>query len=154
MKHLCSLVMTLAVLLIPLSPGATETNAPDYDITITKVDALDIAESVFRFQFASNASGDQQKAPSYFLSLFGNDPDEEFLTRFKDNKPPVKKGSEFKIGKGLKFRVTKIKRITESKVEVEGGYYEAGLSSSGNTYTVEKKDGIWVVTKNKLNWIS
>jgi len=131
--------------------SAVETSG---DRTVTMTDTLDIAEAVFRYQFKRNASGVQQKAPSYFLLLFGKDPDTAFLTRFKDNIPPVKKGSEFKVGEGLQFRVTAIKRITDSTVEVEAGYFEAGLSSAGNTYIVEKKDGTWIVTRSKQNWIS
>jgi glyoxylase-like metal-dependent hydrolase (beta-lactamase superfamily II) len=117
-------------------------------------EAFDIAEITFRYQFKDNASGQQQKAPAYFLSLFGKDPTPEFLKRFAGHKPPVRKGSEFEIMKGLKFIVTRIKRVTRNKVEVSGGYYEAGLSSSGNTYVLEKKNGKWTVTKNTMHWIS
>ena len=66
----------------------------------------------------------------------------------------MKNGSEFKIGKGLQFRVDRIRRLDKAKAQVSGGYYEAGLSSSGCTYTVELKDKKWVVTKRVLNWIS
>jgi len=117
-------------------------------------EALDIAETTFRYQFENNVSGQQQKAPAYFLSLFGKDPAPEFLKRFAGHKPPVRKGSEFEIFKGIKFSVTLIKRVTRDKVEVSGGYYEAGLSASGNTYVLEKKNGRWTVTKKILRWIS
>ena len=48
----------------------------------------------------------------------------------------------------------RIKRVSDTKVEVSGGYYEAGLSSSGNTYIVELKEGKWVVTGDTMHWIS
>jgi hypothetical protein len=127
---------------------------PAYDETITEAQALDIAEATFRYQFKNNASAAQQKADAYYLSLFGKDPSAKFLKRFEGHKPPVKMGSEFEIGKGLKFRVARIKRLDETTVEVSGGYYEAGLSSSGCTYTVKLKGAKWVVTKRVLNWIS
>jgi hypothetical protein len=38
--------------------------------------------------------------------------------------------------------------------EVSGGYYEAELSASGNTYYMRKKDGKWVCEKNVMRWIS
>jgi hypothetical protein len=127
---------------------------PPYDKSISDTEALDIAEATFRYQFEHNASGAQQKANAYFISLFKKDPSPDFLKRFANNKPQVKNGSEFKIGNGLAFRVGTIKRVSKTKVEVSGGYYEAGLSSSGNTYFVEKKDGKWTVTGNKMHWIS
>lgn len=117
-------------------------------------EALDIAETTFRYQFKDNASGQQQKAPAYFLSLFGKDPTPEFLKRFAGHKPPIRKGSEFEIMKGIEFIVTRIKRVTKDKVEVSGGYYASGLSASGNTYVLEKKNGKWTVTKNTMHWIS
>jgi hypothetical protein len=39
-------------------------------------------------------------------------------------------------------------------VDVEGGYYEGNLSSSGNFYRVERKAGVWVVTDDKVQWVS
>lgn len=150
------LVFIASVLLAGSVPLHAEEKKPPppYDKSITERQALDIAEATFRYQFEHNASGQQQKAPAYFLSLFGKDPAEAFLKRFEGHKPPVKKGSEFKIGKGLLFRVARIKRVSDAKVEVSGGYYEAGLSSSGNTYVVEFKNGKWVVTRDRMHWIS
>jgi hypothetical protein len=55
---------------------------------------------------------------------------------------------------GLIFYQQSINRISNSKAEVHGGYYEGGESSSGNTYTVEKQNGKWTVTKNIMRWIS
>jgi hypothetical protein len=37
---------------------------------------------------------------------------------------------------------------------VYGGIYEAGLSSSGNLYTVVRKSGKWVVAKDEMQWMS
>ena len=142
----------LVLALVSVCRAAEETTPPPYDNTISDVQALDIAEATFRYQFLHNASGQQQKAPAYFLTVFGKDPDAAFLKRFDQHKPPVEKGTDFAERKGLKFRVERIKRVSATKVEVSGGYYEGGLSSSGNTYFVEIKDGKWVVTGDKMHW--
>jgi hypothetical protein len=128
----------------------------------------DIREAVFRWQFDHNVSGQQKKAKVYFLAVgekYG-DPSDEFIKRFADNKPPVRKRSECsadagkgvldkKTGEqGLIFHVTSIKWISDTEVEAEGGYYEAGLSASGNIYTLKKEKGKWQVTKDKLVEIS
>lgn len=80
------------------------------------------------------------------------------MKRFKDHQPPVRKGSEItnrpRDLKGLMFRINAIKRITPNKVEVEGGYYEGPLSSSGNTYTVRRIKKKWIVTHDEMQWIS
>jgi hypothetical protein len=55
---------------------------------------------------------------------------------------------------GLIFYQQSLNRITDTKVEVSGGYYESGESSSGNIYTVEKQNGKWTVTKKTLRWVS
>jgi hypothetical protein len=128
----------------------------------------DIREAVFRWQFDHNVSGQQKKAKVYFLSVGDNygDPSDEFIKRFADNKPPVRKRSECTAdagkgvldkktgGQGLIFNVTRIQWKSDTEVEVEGGYYEAGLSASGNTYTLKKDKGKWQVTKDKLDEIS
>ena len=128
----------------------------------------DIREAVFRWQFDHNASGQNKKAQVYFLGIGdrGGDPTDEFMKRFADHKPPVRKVSacsadagkgvrDKKTGEtGLIFRVTKIEWKSDTEVRVKGGYYEAGLSASGNTYTVKKENGKWKVTKDKMDWIS
>jgi hypothetical protein len=121
----------------------------------------DIREAVFRYQFDHNASGQQRNAQVYCLAVGDKqgDPSEQLIKRFGDHTPPVRKMSECstspvkgvvekRTGKrGLVFRVTNIRWISELEVEVAGGYYEAGLSSSGNTYTVTKPHGRWEVPK-------
>jgi hypothetical protein len=125
--------------------------------TVTKAVSdrdLAICEAVFRHQFVSNASGARSSAPAYFLSIEGSDPPKGFLNRFKANQPPVRPGSEFETGAGLLFSVDRIKDIDPMTVEVEGGYYEADLSSSGNSYRLELHDPSWVVVSDQMNWIS
>jgi hypothetical protein len=128
----------------------------------------DIREAVFRYQFEHNASGQQKTAKVFFIGVEGNagDPSDMLLKRFADNKPPVRKASasHFVKGKGivdkqtgelgLAFSVTSIKWISDTEVQANGGYYEAEESSSGNTYTLQKENGKWKVTKSKMNWIS
>ena len=63
---------------------------------------LDICEAVFRHVFEHNASGQQQNANAYYLLIFGKDPTEAFLARFQEHHPPVKMGSAFVTGNGLK----------------------------------------------------
>jgi hypothetical protein len=128
----------------------------------------DIREAVFRWQFDHNASGQQTNAQVYFLEVGekGGDPTDEFMKRFADHKPSVRKVSassasagkgvlDKKTGeKGLIFRVTSIEWKSDTEVDVSGGYYEAGLSASGNTYTLKKDKGKWKVTNDKMHWIS
>jgi hypothetical protein len=73
---------------------------------------------------------------------------------FAGQKPPVRYGSEFRERKGLLFHVDEITYITEDKAEVSGTYTESGLSASGSIYVVEKKNGIWSVTKDIKQWVS
>ncbi|MEN8149446.1 MAG: hypothetical protein ABFS86_06460 [Planctomycetota bacterium] len=115
---------------------------------------FDICEAAFRHQFANNASAVQQKAAAYFLEIRGKDPTPEFLARFADHTPPVKAGSAFETGKGLKFHVESIEWLGDDRVKVSGGYYEASLSASGNEYVVERKGDGWKVTNDTMLRIS
>lgn len=87
------------------------------------------------------------------------------MQRFQDSKPIVKKVSQaersadgvFDIEthqRGLIFSIGKIEKINQNTVKVFGGYFEAGLSASGNTYTVKRKGKKWTVTNSVMNWIS
>lgn len=129
----------------------------------------DIRETVFRYQFQHNVSGQQQNAKVYFLSIGtlsgSRDPSDEFMKRFQGHKPPVKKVSQAIASvegvidkdtgeRGLIFRVTRIEWKSEVEVEVEGGYFESGLSASGNIYLVRQEGEKWVVKEDRMLWIS
>jgi hypothetical protein len=130
---------------------------------------LDIREATFRYQFGNNASGQQKNTKNYYLSIDAGDkktdPDDAFLKRFTGS-PPVKKVSECdesviqgvvdkKTGEpGLVFRTGAIKWISDTEVEVSGGYYEGNLSSSGNTYYLKRDADKWKVIKNVMQRIS
>ena len=121
---------------------------------IVEIEDFEICEAVFRYQFKHNASAAQQNADAYFIMIFKQDPSDKFIARFTGNIPPVKKGSNFAIGRGLVFSIESIDRIDENTAQVYGGIYEAGLSSTGNLYTVVRKSGKWVVVKDEMQWIS
>jgi len=114
----------------------------------------DIFEAVYRHQFLNNASAAQQGAQAYFLFITGEDLPPDFMERFSGHMPPVKNGSQFTVGEGLRFRIDGWRRISPDKFEVGGGYYEGNLSASGNRYIVVRESGAWVVESDTMLWIS
>jgi len=134
----------------------------------------EIIEAMLRYQFAHNASGVQGSASVYCIG-FGSgsanspkyqDPPPKFLARFTDVTPKVKAYSQCSRAagnsvvdktsgkRGLVFKIDSVKCASASECEVEGGYYEANESSSGNTYYLQKRAGKWVVVKDVMHWIS
>jgi hypothetical protein len=95
-----------------------------------------------------------------------HDPSDAFMQRFQDIRTTMRKASQCTAdasrgvldsatgAHGLLFRLDSLKRVSADEYQAEGGYYEAGLSSSGNSYTIQRKSGAWKVTKNRMNWIS
>jgi hypothetical protein len=132
-----------------------------------EVESDDIREVVFRWQFDHNASRQNRNPEVYFLAVGekDRDPSAVFMKRFTGNKPPLRRASQCrkstrgvfdkKTGeRGLVFRVERIEWKSDSQVDVDGGYYEDGMSASGNTYTVQKTKGKWKVTNDEMHWIS
>lgn len=89
------------------------------------------------------------------------------LQRFRSHKPPVKPASECRIAnvmvgvtdasgkkKGLILVAGTIEWLSPTRVEVEGGYYEGGVSASGSIYTLVRRHGKWLVIRNKYTWMS
>ncbi len=171
MKRLCFGWIVLAALLAACAGRVSSVPVVSPTTLPRSAQEDDIREAVFRYQFEHNASGTQQTAQFYCLSLGEYskdiDPDDGLMQRFQGHKPAVKKVSQCicspevgvkdkEIGQsgGLVFRVTSIRWISNTEVEVEGGYYEGGLSASGNVYQVVRKGNQWVVTDDKMRWIS
>jgi len=145
---------TQTVILIITALLAACSSPPEAALPTPAEQELDICEAVFRHQFEHNASGAQQEAAAYFLEIRKGDPSPEFLARFAAHQPPVFAGSKFEIGKGLSFQVDSIEWQEDGSVKVTGGYYEAGLSSSGSVYTLEPDGESWEVTDDVMEWIS
>lgn len=117
----------------------------------------DLAESVFRFQFANNRSSIQQKAAAYFIAVENDqDPSGPLLNRFADHLPPVKALSDLTMstsdsqvvdpvsGKpALIFRIYKRSALSNTEAVVEGGYHEANLSASWITMRAMCQQGAW-----------
>jgi hypothetical protein len=156
MKTITSFLLLLVFASVGLSADDARKNQED-----------DVREAVFRWQFEHNASGQQKKAKAYYLQIGEKgDPSDALMKRFAEHKPPVRKVSactadagkgvlDKKTGeRGLIFRVTSIEWKSDTEVDVKGGYYEGGLSASGNTYTVKKENGKWKMTNDKMHWIS
>ena len=131
----------------------------------------DIREATFRYLFVKNASGLQQNAKVYFLSLLDpvkkqhEDPADGFMARFAGHHPRVAKASaansagitgvqDKQTGEhGLIFHLGDIRWISDTAVEVDGSYYEASESAAGSTYYLKKQEGRWVVQRDVMHWI-
>lgn len=124
-----------------------------------------ILEAVYRYQFDHNASGQRSAAGVYCLSFSLAVDSATLLRAFKDHTPPVKLASQCErsmagvydreTGKrSLIFYITDVKIISDTEATASGGYYEGGLSSSGNSYHLTKQGGAWRVTADQMHWIS
>jgi hypothetical protein len=103
-----------------------------------------------------------------FISVDSKDPSDAFMKRFEKFAKPVKKLSQSEIDtksmnavvdkatgeKGIRFGVGKIRWLGSNSAEVEGGYFCNGLCASGQTFKVQRKQGVWKVIGSVLHWIS
>jgi hypothetical protein len=142
-------------------------------VLVTRIEVAaaddDVREAVFRHLFDHNASGLQKTARVYCLQIEENhDPSPELLRRFDGSEPRVTNASRCTFEQshtrsgvvdetgapGLIFRVDTIVHPAENTAIVEGGYFEAGLSASGNVYELVRDGARWIVTKDTMKWIS
>jgi hypothetical protein len=159
----------VALFLSAVSTAQTQKNKamPENVGSFSQQEQEDIREVAFRYQFRHNSSIQGNKAAVYCLSVEkGADPPDSFVKRFAGHTPTVRKVSEctadpykgvvdqYTGKRGLIFQVKGIKWISQAEAEVFGGYFEDGLSASGNTYTVTKTKGTWRVSKAWMNWLS
>ena len=149
----------------PAAPA--QTASPSSPAGVTQQDEDSLREAVLRHMFKTNASGMQQTAKVFCIHLEkGVTPSAAFLARFSANRIRVVDAAgcdedasrgvvERATGAhGLAFRIDLIAWTDRDHATVNGGYYEAGLSASGNVYTLERKNGAWSVTKDEMQWIS
>ena len=132
-------------------------------------DAVRVA--VFRYLLGHNASSGQTHVPFVCLEVdradAAHDPSSFVMAAMRGAVPRVVPGAaceqssdgvflkgDHARGRGLVFRTGAV-TIDGDRATVDGGYFEGGLSASGNVYTVERqRDGSWRVTKDQMRWIS
>jgi hypothetical protein len=124
-------------------------------------------EVAFRYWFADIAKPSNMNA--YYLS-FGSthnniDPSEEFMKRFEEHQPPVKKVSQCeyaqssvrdkKTGKiGLLFWTTGIQWVNSTELEVDSGWYLDGFGASGCVLRIVLENTRWWVADRRECWES
>jgi hypothetical protein len=129
---------------------------------------LRIQQSVLRYQFEHNAAA--KKYDIFCIAMSEGETNSDALTKLirdlNDASHKVLKHSdcnahiddgvtERSSGKSaLMLNVGTVNWLAKDEAVVEGGYYENGLSSSGNTYHLKKISGVWQVVQNQMNWIS
>jgi len=121
----------------------------------------DISETVFRYQFG-------HKADIYCIGLGrGSDPTSDFLKRFENNIPPVKKYSDCKTTDNLgdRFRdktgktvifyfVYSVQRSIWGTATVEASWDIAPLWGESHRYTIKRINEKWTVTDDELTSVS
>lgn len=135
----------------------------------TDDDAVRLA--VYRYLVGHNASGGQTSVAFVCLEIsqhdHASDPSPFIMTAMRGSRPQAVPGSacessssgvflkgDHAKGRGLVFRTEEV-HIDGDKATVTGGYFETGLSASGNVYTLERqRDGTWLVTSDEMQWIS
>jgi hypothetical protein len=129
---------------------------------------LKIRQAVLRYQFEHNASASH---PAIFCIAISEgktevDAPANLIRGLNDATHKVVKSSDCDGNEGngvierssgklaLMLNIGPVKWLTPDEVVVDGGYYEASLSASGNTYRLKKVSGVWRVIKDEMNWIS
>jgi hypothetical protein len=102
------------------------------------------------------------------VSINGKDPSDDLVKRLQDIPRRIKKVSASEISKqwrmavldkgtgerGIIFRADAIRWVSEDAVEVEGGYHCDGLCGLGVIFTLRRQGGKWVISSERMLWIS
>ena len=119
-----------------------------------------VLEVVFRYQLANCYKRRSPKV--YFLARGVEELSDEFMERFKDHTPPVRKRSqmtsEFRDKEtgvqGVILGVKSIKQLDELRFEIEGYCAAGGLDGYGYVYEVVQVEGQWKIKNVRETWIS
>ncbi len=110
---------------------------------------LDIWEVVFRQLCEDLDTGNWA-----FLALAGKDPSPEFLERFARHPATFRKMSEWRLGKGGLYKVSRVEWLTRDRCRVLGGYFADGLAAAENEYFLKRGCCGWEIYQERGLWIS
>jgi hypothetical protein len=149
---------TTTVTFGPLAPAPVAAMGSDEDA---------VREATFRWMFRHNSSSTKDRAKVCCLEFENkSDPSPSFMARFV-REPRVMRASSGCTADtfhgvrdrtthvhGLVFRIDGVSFDDADHATVWGGYFEGALSAAGDEYTLERRNGAWVVTKDEERWIS
>jgi hypothetical protein len=122
-----------------------------------------VQETVFRYQFG-------RPADFYCIALFNEqDPSDEFMQRFINNNPPVKKYSECRIGTETRlydlrdsvsgkppifFSIRSVSLKMWKKAEVHANWSRGPVFGEAHRYLLRYDNGKWKVIEDKIISVS
>ena len=146
--------MILYAMILALSFAQTASKSPGAD------PVNDICEAVFRYMFEHSAPQQLPYSKAFFIAVDNDkDPSDQFIKRFQNHKPEVRKmsqstysenGTAIVIDKktghiGIRYKVGNVKWINDKEARLEGSFYVAMLFAGGCEYRVVLEKGKWIV---------
>ena len=133
----------------------------------------DMAASLFRYQFAHNASALKDSAALYCIGYGANPgsdvvygPSPHLVHLLADIKPRVAPNTACAIdparrvvdkssgGASLLFKIATVSCSSLDTCIVHAGYYENALSANSTAYFLKKRGRGWVVAGERDDWVS
>lgn len=148
-------------------PGGSSIEAGVERSVPEKPDGDDEIREVLFLEILGPWIADKSETRSFYLAVDKNkDPSDALLKRLKRKWSNLRKYSESKLSdrslvisrtsgeSGVRFSISKIKRISKFHVEAEAGSYVGNMSSDGCTFTLKQEKGTWKIISKKLCFIS
>jgi len=143
--------LLIALILAPaVLPQSSQTPAE------TNLGRLDLFEAVIRYQIKS---WEEQRADTYCIAINGIDAESALLDRLRPfpverasachrlNQKPVMPVVDAKQKESVIFNLGIIRNLSDSEVEVEGGYFCGNLCMAQGTYHVVREPSGWRVLR-------
>lgn len=142
--------LLLALMMAPqVLPQASETQTDPHLVR------LELFEAVIRYQIESW----EQRASTYCIAINGTDAESALLDRLRPlpverasachklNQKPVMPVVDAKMKDSVVFNLGTIRNLSDSEVEVEGGYFCGNLCMAQGTYRVVHESSGWHVLR-------
>jgi hypothetical protein len=152
----------------PKTENAPKTNSNQKN---REIEEEMIYEIIFRKVIEPWNSQKNNSLKVYYFAINGNEnPSENTLKKFADNKVAVKKISELAPTppetiidsldellaekSGVIFSISKLQWKNEFEVLAQAGSYIGNMGSNGCEYTLKKEDGTWKITSEEKCYVS
>jgi hypothetical protein len=90
----------------------------------------------------------------FFLTIQDVDSPDDLLSLLRKEGHAVEVGTKFKFGSGVGLSVEKIEWMDSSHAVVRGGSLFGNVGGAWGPFTLEKREGIWVVVSWKVETVA
>ncbi|HEY7087861.1 MAG TPA: hypothetical protein VH518_07200 [Tepidisphaeraceae bacterium] len=110
----------------------------------------ELVETVLRYQISRSGTDYLPIRRTVYLTVLGDDAPQSLIDQFMGADIRVYKGSDFKVGRGVRHQIDRIQQVDPDRMVVEASWYQNDATLMAFRYQVNRVGGHWKIVQDTV----